>query len=106
MKFLLKQFKEIKESFDDSNCIELTEEAYLKYQDILELLEQRGYLYNIKPNNCYMCHKKVSLDCFEDWLKEQFKESKRMKRREYNCINKWFYWDFNRINTYYYKFYY
>ena len=29
MNFYLKQFKNIKESFDDSNCIELTEEAYL-----------------------------------------------------------------------------
>ena len=83
MNFYLKQFKNIKESFDDSNCIELTEEAYLKYQDILLLLEQRGYIHNVNADNKVLYYKKVSFGDFEVWLKAQIKENKRMKRRDW-----------------------
>ena len=83
MKHLLKQFIDIRDLFSDANHIELTEESYLRYQDILALLEERGYLHNVNADNFIMYYKDVSLYDFEMWLKDQMKERKKVKRREW-----------------------
>ena len=44
MNSLLKQFGDIQVLFESNNRIQIREEDFLKYQDILNLLKVRGYI--------------------------------------------------------------
>ena len=83
MNYILKQFNAVKVLFGDKHSIELKEETYLKYQDILGIMVERKYLWKMNADNLFIYHKNASLDDFESWLKEEIKESNRMKRRDW-----------------------
>ena len=83
MNSMLRQFKEVQLLFGDDNCIQLKEVDYLKYQDMLDLMKERGYLLKVNADNMFIYHKNANFDEFEKWLKEKIKESKKLKRRDW-----------------------
>ena len=83
MNSFLKQFNDVVELFGDENYIQLEEEIYLKHQDMLQLMKDRGYLLNVNADNMFIFYKNANFDEFGSWLKEQIKESNRMKRRDW-----------------------
>ena len=83
MNSILQQFKEVQLLFGDDNCIQLKEVDYLKYQDLLDLMKERGYLLKVNADNMFIYYKNANFDEFEKWLKEKIKESKKLKRRDW-----------------------
>ena len=55
----------------------------LRYQDVLLLLENRGYIHNFNIDGMNWYRKMAEWDGFEEWLDEQIKESRRISRREW-----------------------
>lgn len=80
---LKKQFKEITKLFGDKRNLQISGSDALRYQDILSLLEERGYVNNLRADGANLYYKLEDFDGFEDWLNEEIKESKRVTRREW-----------------------
>lgn len=78
-----KQYREVQKLWGDKNDMFFTDEDVLRYQDVLQLMESRGYIRDMQVDNCNFYVKMAAWDGFEDWLKEEIKESKRMSRREW-----------------------
>ena len=80
---LKKQLKAVEELLGNQRDLKLSDEDALRYQDVLLLLEDRGYIhdFNVDGENWYRVM--VDLNGFEDWLNEEIKESKRITRREW-----------------------
>ena len=78
-----KQFKKVKAILGNERTLQLTDEDALRYQDVLHLLEARGYLLDLEVDGVNWYRKMADLDGFEDWLKEEIKEEKRLSRREW-----------------------
>ena len=80
---LKKQLNAIKKLFGAERNLELSNADALRYQDILCLMEERGYLLDLQVNGANLYHKQEEFDGFEDWLNEEIKEAKRITRREW-----------------------
>ena len=80
---LKKQLKAIKKLLGDGRDLQLSDADALRYQDILFLLEQRGYLHDFQVDGANWYCKTDDFDGFEDWLNEEIKDEKRVTRREW-----------------------
>ena len=80
-----KQFDMIKKKFGEGRDLQLSDDDALRYQDILYLLEERGYIHDFKVDGINLYRKLESFDGFEDWLNGEIKDAKRISRREW-CI--------------------
>lgn len=80
---LKKQLKGIRKLLGDGRDLHLSDADALRYQDILYLLEERGYLYDFQVDGANLYRKMEDFDGFEDWLNEEIKEAKRATRREW-----------------------
>lgn len=80
---LKKQLKAIKKALGDGRDLQLSDADALCYQDVLRLLEARGYLLDLEVDGVNWYRKMADLDCFEDWLNEEIRDSKRATRREW-----------------------
>lgn len=86
---LKEQLKEVKKLLGDGRDHQLSDNDALRYQDILCLLEERGYLLDLQVDGVNWYRKLADFDGFEDWLNEEIKESKRVTRRENHLRNYW-----------------
>lgn len=80
---LKKQLKAVKNLFGNGRDLQLSDADALRYQDILHLLEQRGYLLDFEVDGANLYRKTEEFDGFEDWLNEEIREAKRATRREW-----------------------
>ena len=80
---LKKQLKAIKKLLGDGRDLQLSDADALQYQDILCLLEERGYLHDFQADGANLYRKMEDFDGFEDWLNEEIKVAKRVTRREW-----------------------
>ena len=80
---LKEQFKAIQKLLGNERDLQLTDADALRYQDILYLLEERGYLHDFQVDGANLYRKMEDFDGFEDWLDEEIKEAKRITRREW-----------------------
>ena len=78
-----KQYKKVKAILGNGRDLQLSDEDALRYQDVLFLLEQRGYILDVKADGVNWYRKMAELDGFEEWLNEELKEDKRLSRREW-----------------------
>ena len=83
MENLRKQLKAVKELLGNQRDLKLSDEDALRYQDVLLLLEDRGYIHDFNVDGVNWYRIMVDLNGFEDWLNEEIKESKRITRREW-----------------------
>lgn len=81
---LKKQYKEFKKVVvvEDEGFL-LSDEDALRYQDVLCLMEGRGYIRNLHIDNVNYYVQMAKWDGFEEWLREEIAESKRISRREW-----------------------
>lgn len=81
---LKKQYKEFKKVVvvEDEGFL-LSDEDALRYQDVLCLMEGRGYIRNLHIDNVNYYVQMAKWDGFEEWLREEIAESKRVSRREW-----------------------
>ena len=68
---LKKQLKAIKKLLGDGRDLQLSDADALQYQDILCLLEERGYLHDFQADGANLYRKMEDFDGFEDWLNER-----------------------------------
>ena len=80
---LKKQLEAIKKLLGDKRDLQLSNADALRYQDILFLLEERGYLLDFHVDGANLYRKLEELGGFEDWLNEEIKDAKRVTRREW-----------------------
>lgn len=80
---LKKQLKAIKTQFGDGRDLQLSDADALRNQDILYLLEERGYLHDFNVDGANLYRKLEDFDGFEDWLNEEIRDAKRVTRREW-----------------------
>lgn len=80
---ITKQYKQVKGLLGNSRDLQLSDEDALRYQDVLRLLEMRGYILDLKIDNVNWYRKMAEWDGFEEWLKEESKEERRTTRREW-----------------------
>ena len=80
---LKKQFRAIKKAIGDGRDLQLSDADALRYQDVLQLLETRGYLLDLEVDGVNWYRIMADLDGFEDWLNEEIRDSKRATRREW-----------------------
>ena len=80
---LKKQLKAIKKQLGDGRDLQLSDADALRYQDVLFLLEQRGYLHDFQVDGANLYRKMEDFDGFEDWLNDEIRDSKRATRREW-----------------------
>ena len=50
---------------------------------MLELLQERGYIMNLRVDGANLYTKRAEWDGFQDWLKQQIKTSRSLSRREW-----------------------
>ena len=80
---LRKQLKAVKELLGNQRDLKLSDEDALRYQDVLLLLEDRGYIHDFNVDGVNWYRIMADLNGFEDWLNEEIRESKRITRREW-----------------------
>jgi len=80
---LMKQYKAVKLLLGNNRDLRLSDEDALRYQDVLQLLQMRGYILDLEVDNVNWYRQMADWDGFEDWLKDEIKESKQMGRREW-----------------------
>lgn len=80
---LKKQLKAIKKLIGNGRDLQLSDADALRYQDILFLLKQRGYLHDFQVDGANLYRKMEDFDGFEDWLNDEIRDSKRATRREW-----------------------
>ena len=80
---LKKQLKAIEKLLGDGRDLQLSDADALRYQDVLYLLEQRGYLHDFQVDGANLYRKMEDFDGFEDWLNEEIKDAKRVTRRDW-----------------------
>ena len=86
-KDIKKQYNELKALWGTEKSRNLSDEEALRYQDVLELLQERGAVSMTEV--CEMTGASVATvrraewDGFQDWLKQQIKTSRSLSRREW-----------------------
>ena len=50
---------------------------------MLELLQERGYIMNLRVDGANLYTKRAEWDSFQDWLEQQIKTSRSLSRREW-----------------------
>ena len=78
-----KQLKAVKELLGNQRDLKLSDEDALRYQDILLLLEDRGYIHDFNIDGMNWYRVMADLNGFEEWLDEEIKEASRVTRREW-----------------------
>ena len=80
---LKKRYKEFKKVVvvEDEGFL-LSDEDALRYQDVLCLMEGRGYIRNLHIDNVNYYVQMAKWDGFEEWLYEEIREEKHLSRRE------------------------
>ena len=78
-----KQYNELKALWGTEKSRNLSDEEALRYQDVLELLQERGYIMNLRVDGANLYTKRAEWDGFQDWLKQQIKTSRSLSRREW-----------------------
>lgn len=78
-----KQFKAVKALIGNEKTFQLSDEDKLRYQDVLSLLEVRGYIHDFNVDNANLYRVMAEFDGFEEWLNDELKEAKRVTRREW-----------------------
>lgn len=78
-----KQFKAVKALIGKERTFQLSDEDKLRYQDVLSLLEVRGYIHDFNVDNANLYRVMAEFDGFEEWLNDELKEAKRVTRREW-----------------------
>lgn len=78
-----KQLKAIKTLLGEERDLKLSDDDALRYQDVLLLLEDRGYIYDFHVDGMNWYRVMADFSGFEDWLNEELKEAKRVTRREW-----------------------
>ena len=79
-KDIKKQYNELKALWGTEKSRNLSDEEALRYQDVLELLQERGYIMNLRVDGANLYTKRAG---FQDWLKQQIKTSRSLSRREW-----------------------
>ena len=82
-KDIKKQYNELKALWGTEKSRTLTNEEALRYQDVLELLQERGYIMNLRVDGANLYTKRAEWDGFQDWLEQQIKTSRSLSRREW-----------------------
>lgn len=82
-KDIKKQYNELKALWGTEKSRNLSDEETLRYQDVLELLQERGYIMNLRVDGANLYTKRAEWDGFQDWLKQQIKTSRSLSRREW-----------------------
>ena len=80
---LKKQFKAVKDLLGTQRDLKLSNEDALSYQDVLLMLEERGYIHNFNVDGLKWYRVTSDLRGFETWLNEEVKEAKSITRREW-----------------------
>lgn len=80
---LKKQLKAVKNLLGDERDLKLSNEDTLRYQDVLVLLKDRGYIHDFNVDGLNWYRVMADLNGFEDWLNEEIKDAKRITRREW-----------------------
>lgn len=80
---LKKQLKAVKDLLSDERDLKLSNEDALRYQDVLLLLEERGYIHNFNVDGVNWYRVLVDFSNFEEWFNEEIKEDRRITRREW-----------------------
>lgn len=80
---LKQQLKAVKKLLGNERDLKLSNEDALRYQDVLLLLEDRGYIHNFNVDGMNWYRVMADLSGFEDWSDEEIKESRRVTRREW-----------------------
>lgn len=78
-----KQLKAIKTLLGEERDLKLSDDDALRYQDVLLLLEDRGYIHDFHVDGMNWYRVMADFSGFEDWLNEELKEAKRATRREW-----------------------
>ena len=82
-KDIKKQYNELKALWGTEKSRNLSDEEALRYQDVLELLQERGYIMNLRVDGANLYTQRAEWDGFQDWLKQQIKTSRSLSRREW-----------------------
>lgn len=82
-KDIKKQYNELKALWGTEKSRNLSDEEALRYQDVLELLQERGYIMNLRVDGANLYTKRAEWDGFQDWLEQQIKTSRSLSRREW-----------------------
>ena len=82
-KNIKKQYNELQALWGTEKSRTLSDEEALRYQDVLELLQERGYIMNLRVDGANLYTKRAEWDGFQDWLKQQIKTSRSLSRREW-----------------------
>lgn len=77
------QYEKLLKISNEKEMFSLTTDEALQLQDILNLLEERGYIAFAKLTNCRVYKILGSLNDFAEWLEIQKNEQKRLNRREW-----------------------
>ena len=80
---LKKQLEAVKDLLGDERDLKLSNEDAVRYQDVLLLLEERGFIHNFNVDGMNWYRVLVDFSNFEDWLNEEIKEDRRITRREW-----------------------
>ena len=82
-KILVKQYDDLSKLINGQQMFALSPDEALRFQDILNLLGERGYLGCAKLNHSYAYKILGPLTDFRQWLSTQEKEEQRLSRREW-----------------------
>lgn len=82
-KNIKKQYNELQALWGTEKSRTLSDEEALRYQDVLELLQERGYIMNLRVDGANLYTKRAEWDGFQDWLEQQIKTSRSLSRREW-----------------------
>ena len=84
-KLQMKQYEEIKQKFNETNknSISITDEDDVRLKEVLTLLIQLGYIFDIELDNANIYMKKGDFKDFEKWHKDKVKEERKLSSREW-----------------------
>lgn len=78
------QYKEIKKLFAESTgMIYLSDEDNVRLDDVLTLLELKGYIRSFEIDGANAYRRMNPFDSFEEWNKDREKEERKLSSREW-----------------------
>ena len=78
-----KQYQEIVEAFNNKNTITVPTEDYIRMQDVLDILKERGVIIEIAADDVMFYRQSVEFSVFDKWQEDQAREAKKLSRREW-----------------------